>query len=389
MSECLDDTALLILIGGRQVPNVLSAQFLQPAIIVPVASQDALAPGEAWDRVRPALREICPNGLQDPVAVDAFDLEQIRSACEVAVARFPNARWVFNITCATTVMSIGAYEVAKRHGADAWYFDTRGKRVIALAGSPPSGNPYVITVHDYLRVYNRAADRSSPPTDAQVAFATALAQAPDEAMEFRERLRASGASDHYAAPRILQLQTLTPDMVEWCNYAAQAGLLDSLQKTGSDYTARQIDGYLWKFIDGDWLEIFAWDAARRAGCFDDYCFNVRLPTLSQISAKNEIDLAATSAASLLVAECKTEGRPFRTNHLEQLKAITSMIGGTYVSTLFITARSRSHYCVDAGGRSSLEAFLDQAKAHQIGVVTGEYLTTLPDILRKEIDKPKF
>lgn len=40
-------TALLVLIGGRQTPNVLSAQYLRPDVIAPIASREAMQSGVA------------------------------------------------------------------------------------------------------------------------------------------------------------------------------------------------------------------------------------------------------------------------------------------------------------------------------------------------------
>jgi hypothetical protein len=85
--------ALLILIGGRQTPNVLSAQFLRPDIIAPIASREAMRPGEAWEKVRRVLEQLSPRVL-DPHTVDAFDLNDIREQCAAAIGRFPDARWV-------------------------------------------------------------------------------------------------------------------------------------------------------------------------------------------------------------------------------------------------------------------------------------------------------
>lgn len=389
MAQSSPFIALLVLIGGRQVPNVLTAQFLRPEIIVPIASTEALQKDEAWERVRPALLELCPQGLQEPREVGAFDLAAVRAACMSAIAQYPQAHWVFNITCSTTVMSIGAYEVGRDHGADVWYLDTRAAQVIPLVGRPPDGNPYVITVHDYLRVYNRTAHPAPSPAEAHVILAGDLAKEPDEAIAFRERLRACGASAHYEAPRVLRLRNLSSQMVEWCAQATRAGFVDRLQLTPSGCDLYQVDGYFWKFIDGDWLEIFAWDAARRANCFHDYCFNVRIPTLKPAVAKNEIDLAATSFASLLIAECKTEDRPFLTSHLDQLRAVTSMIGGSFVGAFFITARSEKALERVEGRRAAFAQFLSQAHARQIVVVTGEKLGDLSATLAREARQPTF
>lgn len=376
-------TALLVLIGGRQTPNVLSAQYLRPDVIAPIASHEAMRSGEAWDRVRPVLEQLSPKVLK-PETVDAFDLREIRARCAKVMDCFPDARWVCNVTCATTVMSIGAYEEGRARNADVWYFDTAGRRVVALAGQPPPGNPYRLSVEDYLRVYNRAAHPAPLPLDASwLELARQMAHVPDEALEFREKLRSAGASASFRHPRWLTELSLTPLMVQWCEQAQAAGFIDGIRHTHG-YDIHQIHGDWWRFVDGLWLEIYAWDAAQRAACFDDCRFDIEIPAHIGLSATNQIDLAVTHAASLLIAECKTEGRPFRTEHLDQLRAIASMIGGSFVGILFITARSEQQ-----ADSQAFSAFTEQAKARQIVVVTGNKLGQLPDILKCEASRPTY
>ncbi len=375
--------ALLVLIGGRQTPNVLSAQFLRPDIIAPIASHEAMRPGEAWEKVRRVLEQLSPWVLE-PHTVDAFDLNDIRAQCAAAMDRFPDARWVCNITCATTIMSIGAYEVGRMRNASVWYFDTAGRRVVTLAGQPPDGDPYRLSVENYLQIYNRSTQPTPPPPASWVTLARQMAQAPDEAIEFREILRNASADTRFTQPRRLAALSLTPTMVQWCEQAQTAGFISSIRKLSNNYEIHQADGAFWDFVNGIWLEIYAWDAAQRAGCFDDCRPGVKMPAQGGLSPMNQIDLAATHAASLLIAECKTEARPFRTEHLDQLRAITSMIGGSFVGALFITARSRHKADVQA-----FKAFWEQAQVRQIVVVTGDQLDQLPDILKREAIRPTF
>ncbi|MGQ9549306.1 MAG: Card1-like endonuclease domain-containing protein [Roseiflexus sp.] len=374
--------ALLVLIGGRQTPNVLSAQFLRPDIIAPIASREAMHPDGAWEKVKPVLKQLSPQVL-DPRIVDAFDLNAIRKQCAAAMDDIPNARWVCNITCATTIMSIGAYEEGRARNASVWYFDTAGRRVVTLAGQPPNGDPYRLSVEHYLQIYDRSVQPMQPPSQSQVMLAQQMAQAPDEAIAFRDILRTAAADAKFIKPRRLMTQPLTSTMVRWCEQAQNAGFISAIRKLPNGYEIEQMDGALWDFVNGIWLEIYAWNAAQRAGCFDDCRLSIIIPAPDGRSS-NQIDLAMTHAASLLIAECKTESQPFRTQHLDQLRAITSIIGGSFVGALFITARSQHKANPDA-----FTSFCDQARARQIVVITGDRLTQLPDILKREAASPTF
>ncbi|WP_298483291.1 Card1-like endonuclease domain-containing protein [uncultured Chloroflexus sp.] len=176
---------------------------------------------------------------------------------------------------------------------------------------------------------------------------------------------------------------MTPVTQQWLPAIQQAGFIDQIQQSHHLYNLHQVDQNFWKFVDGQWLELFGYDAAKQAGCFDDVCYNLAIPIPNQ-NATNQIDLAATYAASLLIAECKAEEEPFKTAHLDKLSAIANMIGGSFVVKLFITARSRRKT-----DPRHMNSFLDQAKARQIVVVTGEQLPDLATILKQETQQPTY
>lgn len=374
--------ALLILIGGRQTPNILSAQYLRPHIIAPVASREALQPGQAWEKVKPILASI-GGRILEPAQVDAFDLADIKAACARIIDQHPEAHWVCNVTCATTIMSIGAYEVGRDKGADVWYFDTNSRRVITLAGQPLQGDPYRLSVAEYLSIYQRQAQPALPPPPSWLDLARQMAQAPDEAIEFREQLRDSKADSGYTGPRWLNNVSMTPTMQEWLPLLKQAGFIDQARQQNGSYSLHQTSQDLWKFVNGQWLEMFAWEAACQAGVFDDYQYGLEIPTKER-TANNQLDLAATYSASLLIAECKTEDKPFETATLDKLNSIADMVGGSFVVKLLITARSRQK-----ANLQQVTAFLDQAKARRIVVVTGEDLLRLNEILAKEAKNPTY
>ncbi|MCG8350235.1 MAG: DUF1887 family protein [Chloroflexales bacterium] len=373
--------ALLILIGGRQIPNLLTAQYLKPDIIVPIASHEALRPGDAWSKIEPALGQLCPQGLEAPLAVDAFDTEGIRAVCRNALNKYPEATWVCNITCATTIMSIGAYEAAQQIGASVWYLDTAGGRVVTLARTPPEGNLYHLKVADYMDAYGRRPKEPDAPPPQLIEFAQRLAQQPQEAMDFREALRS--ASLNSRRPHIGTVPASSTFM-DFCESAKKAGLISKYQSLPPHKIQCETTGsQLWKYVDGEWLEVYVWSVARDAGCFDDYRHSLHLPIRTpEETASNEVDLATTYRASLLIAECKTEKKPFDTKYLTKLHAIAAMVGGDFVSRLFIASQSEQYYR-HRGLSQKYDAFCSQARAHQIVVVTGEQLRDLDAILRRE------
>lgn len=382
----MEKQALLILIGGRQIPNLLTAQHLRPDIIVPVASYEAQ---ETWNTICPVLQQICNDGVQEPRFVDAFDLLQIQETCESALSEFPDTHWVFNFTCATTIMSIGTYEVAKKHGISAWYLNTATRRVVTSSGQPPETDIYKLTVKEYLHAYGRKFNiTESEPLEIIKSLSTNFAQNPGKAMDFRNLLRGK-ADVKKDQRRTFVLNNLATDMMEICDAVCKVGLMTECQVDAhQNVTCVVPDGQLWKFMDGLWLEVYAWVAAQEAQCFDDYCYSLEIPmqiiSNSNSQAKNQIDLAATYAASLIISECKTEQEPFKTQHLDQLRTIASMIGGDFVSCIFIASQRSSQ-----PRPKEYVKFCDQAKQRKIIVVSGENLPKLPDIFKQEAQKPTY
>ncbi len=377
---------LVILVGGRGITNVLAVQNLRPDIIVPIASQESLKPGEAWSQMEGVLRRLCPTGLREPIPVNGFSLEEVKTACEEALNGCSDTEWFFNLTPATKIMSFGAYEVARIHSASAWYLDSDSGRTIVLCGNGPDGNLYKLSVADYLASYGRAitAVGQIPPKPELIDLACKLAQKPDDAMKFRDTLRNSGFNQvkrHQARQGRLNSQArYLPDM---CKAAKHAGLLTDWRYVSGAIELSVTGCDLWQFFDGLWLEIYAYEAAKQAGCFEDVQYSLTTPGEH---GENQIDLLATRNGVMLIAECKTE-KEFRPEHLDKLTAIASLIGDDYVGRLFIS--SRAVVAEDTALSASFEEFCEQAQSRRIVVVKGDELEDLANILRKEAMKPTF
>lgn len=384
--------ALLILVGGRQIPNLLSAQYLMPDVVVPITSRDAMGDNGAWSSIDHALRQICPDGVVDPrkeeqFKVDAFDLEEVRTACNAALDLHPDAEWISNVTCATTIMSIGAYEVGRQRNTSIWYFDTATRRVVTLSGNPPDQDLYHLKVADYMGAYGRRPKVvEKPPSQQQVNFARKLASVPADAMKFREALRKAKANEGKSdQPRNILLKAISATTQEFCELAKYAGMIERYDMTPENALYCELpNDRLWKFMEGLWLEVYAWVAAKDADCCDDYQYGLKIPMRDpNESSSNEIDLALTHAASLLIGECKSERKPFETEHLDHLRTVASMVGGNFVGCVFITGQLASRFPGDQYKEGSFARFCSQARARQIVVVPGEELVNLSAILRRE------
>lgn len=378
-------TALLILVGGRQVPNLLTAQFLKPDIICPIASEQGKS--REWSSLEPALRSLGSSHIEPPTIVDAFGPQDIQAQCQAAVARHPDAEWIFNITCGTAIMSIGAYEAAKQCAASAWYLDTATQQVVCLHGKPAPVGMFDMTVEKYLAVYGRSCLPTAKPEPHYVECARRMGNSPGQSK------RLIHAMDRVKGGRV-HLPAAEKPLRQLCRFLAAKNLLNDLQESEKEISFLCPPAHQAFFTSpqSKWLEIFVWDCAGQLGCFEDWQFGVNIPNLHL--ADNEVDLMAVSLATLLIAECKTDFDPFKgkVDYLNKLHTVSNMIGGNYVGRLYITLTSQPRE-----GQPMFESykrFCGQAAARQIVVVTGEKFKHLSSILKKEAganfaDKPTF
>src|SRR2546425_727572 len=107
--------ALLILVGGRIIPNVLTILNEEPDLIVPIISKDEK---KSFERFETGIKALFAEKKHSfdwkknwdaSFQVEAFNLEDIKEKCLQAVDKHPGCEWIFNITSATTIMSLGAY----------------------------------------------------------------------------------------------------------------------------------------------------------------------------------------------------------------------------------------------------------------------------------------
>lgn len=141
----------------------------------------------------------------------------------------------------------------------------------------------------------------------------------------------------------------------------------------------------WNFFKGGWLEVYVWNEARKLQehggrpIFDEVKMGLEIPSGP---ARKEIDVACLYQAQLIHCSCKTGRDTFRTSHLDELSAVSNLVGGRFCSRIFITNQVLSN-------QEREKEFLEQAKQREIVVVTGDKLTNIGAILKKQAINPDF
>ncbi len=149
------------------------------------------------------------------------------------------------------------------------------------------------------------------------------------------------------------------------------------------------DNNTFNFFNGDWLEVYAFTQAKSCmnggkDLFNDVQMSVEIPLDGAIK---EIDLACMHGAQLLIASIKTEEKPFKTEHLDEISAVANLVGDRFCKKMFITQvvpRNSSK-----SDQKTFQSFLDQAKQRAIVVVSGQDLPKLKEVLEREAIKPSY
>lgn len=380
MSSDLKPQLQVLLVGGRQTPNVIGVLTQKPAIVEFLVSKDA----------KPALlqnlRETL-GGIQDvqlsqhEVILDPFDFHANLQACCALYEQYPDHRIAFNLTGSTKIMALAAYEAAKSGQADAFYVDTANQRILPVVGTLPK-TPIRLTIEQYLGAYGRIPlptfefQKLSFEQSAAVRAAGILAQHPMEATPLLAAIRQAQGSGRRRVP----LPHTTIGLAE----------LLAAERTIDVELAQKVmfirSNHDWNFFKGGWLEVYTWNEMQvqtdRHGkpLFQDCALSLEIPSGA---AKKEIDAIGIYQAQALLCSCKCETKPFQTEYLDELSAVAHLIGGWYCSRIFVT-NGLPH-----ANESKWIEFQEQAKQREIVVITGDDLIRVGEILSQEAIKPTY
>ena len=124
--------ALLVVAGGRVMPDVLGLYAVQPHLVLTVTSE------QGWDNEKSfvEIAESLPNNekLRCVRNVNAYDLDIATHACFDACQPYPDSEWdwTFSISSGPKITGIAAYEVAKQKNIPCLYIDTQHEKVVSL-----------------------------------------------------------------------------------------------------------------------------------------------------------------------------------------------------------------------------------------------------------------
>ncbi len=388
--------ALLTLFGGRSfLPAALLVIHEKSSIVVAISSEQSYKELPQLQKVieRLQIDSDVKSILVTPDGIDAFDVAKIQAACENMVMEYTDTEWIFDITGGTSLMSIAAYEAAKRQTEksnvtiNCWYLNTSQTRIITLVGNKGRESIFEIDVLQYAIAYNREiiqGDLENHRAESEahwLPFAQKLGKNPRYAEILKLVMIAVGKAKR-GRPSKLEikdyvLKNFPPETYSILEEAKEVGLLDELHPDNAANISFRLSYLQDKFLNGAWLEAYVWNEAKQLGIFHDCQWNQKIVDGDN---KNELDVALTYYAQLLIAECKTGEEAFSSETLYQINAVSNMLGNRFVGKLLVTSLPKKHASND---------FEAKRKGLSIVLVTAEDLPNIGEILKREALTPTY
>jgi hypothetical protein len=402
-SEIVVKRALLILFGGRSMPNVLTILHEKPDLIIPMISQSVLNTVPFLESSTAKLFEGTGLGyeLDTSYVVKPFDVEDVKAKCIKAVTDHPNFDWVFNITSATTLMSIGAYEAAKElrirgESIRCWYLNTAQTTVVPVLGEGQDDKLFQIEVEQYAAAYDcrfipgSLEERRQDSEQKWLLLAQMIGKNPQyiDLLKIVINTVGNNKPSKKTGPK-QYFVTSSSDMCTLLNKAASIELLSNLNIEGS-MISFWLSHLQFAFLDGAWLEAYVWDEARKLGIFSDCRWNQKIVdgkhfTEKNRDSRNEIDVALIYKAQLLIVECKTGERDGLTAEtLDWITGVATPLGGRFVSKILVSSLPMPNE-----NDRSFELFKAKAESRSVYLATRVDLPNMGKVLEEQAKTPKY
>jgi hypothetical protein len=384
---------LILLWGGRVQPTLILAHQLNPAVVACIVSRDT------HDPPVDVLRRILPHAVvADPIPVDPYRAAATLAALEQARSQFPHLQPVVSVTSATVPMTVAGYEMARLWGCPAYYINTRGGEILDLT-RPDEPDPLrmQVKVATFVHIHGQepiSPERATPyatTPEARRAAALALGRSGQPAADVLAWLRGNSSLREETATQGLKSK-------RWPAHfsAPHRHVFHILEEYGLIRKVRRSTHYVsfvipeageGEFLRGNWLEQYVLAIGQELQTrhlLYDCAAGLRLRTGE---AERELDFIAIFRGMALIASCKAVRKPWRKDYLDELSAVAKMLGGDYVTRLYITDGRRALASPDQA--DPFIAFAQQARQQRIVVVTGEELPRLDEVLRREIEAPTY
>lgn len=387
----MSERVMLVLIGGRSaVPAIAGAlQFLDKVDRVKFLLCDGDQYPSLQKNVEKVLKQEQGNLLcdknTDVIVVNPNKFDAVYTAVDTLCKGVKYLNYV-NLTTVPQAMAISVYSYVLKEYKDALVFsvNTDLSQIIPLvfgSKSTPFNKP--LTVANYIAMYgfNIFKKNEGKSYEDSVAQYFEVAQSFVKEVEVSSKILSiirqnAGGGDSITAPRTFtfNIQTDTFNDLEnnleaFFEILGQAQIIHNFQKLEREIKFKIETKENYAFLAGDWLELYVYLSAIECK-FHSVEMGVELANYI-----GEVDVFCLNNANAMICECKT-GK-LKSEDLQKLNSKAQKLGNNYCVKLFIT-------------NSDIEVdFSNQAKSNNIVVVSGNQLSDLTNILKKEMQSPTY
>jgi hypothetical protein len=376
---------MLSLISEQAIPNVMAALLVKPRprAMVCLLPEDKERKGQVdrefvhvFSGIHDALARIDENiqvlNWASPEgggrAISPYDAREVMGACRAVRAdpQFAGAAWIYNFTGGTKVMAQAAVDDARSNGCQALYVDTESRQLIWDQGDAVDFDEdrlRGVGVAEYLAAYGVQVRRHRDSLAEDLCEAARLLGRDAAGPSLVDKVKGSEVPSRDDKV----VRRFGPDDLTGPERELLLDIADALRKR--DIGVRRINGgielVVWTtdedlrsfFWGGRWLESYTFDIVRqlsqRAALWQynmprrnilvewagiEYSGLQEQVPNDLVRPANELDVAATRGARLLVCECKTGRYALKPRHLYKLQVIGHKLG-TFADKVLVTDRS--------------------------------------------------
>lgn len=343
--KTMTKTAMIALVSDQPLPNLMAALQYEPRPdhieFIVSADKEKNDEYDKWYNgkyfaLAQALHLLNITCDRLP-PVHPYDLQSVQAQCQAAIAKHSEAdHIVFNITGGTKMMSLGAFAIAQGR-YPIIYVESRDRRVITINDGVTTSTLFdesrfsPITAEVYLTAYQRTITQrqaienlSQAKIDASRFIVDHLAQVRPI---LRDLIKAVLNQKSSVAPRHFNFDSMAISQKQFLEPLVELGFLQRSVQTNSYLIPTE---ELWHFLQGGWLEVYAFWALSISNEFPDVQSNVKLS-----GSDIELDIVLTRNASLAICEAKVGAKLSIT--MSRLRALKEILAGVYGKTFYLTA----------------------------------------------------
>jgi len=365
---------LISLIGGRPVPNILTALHLKPDCLYFVGSKDSWGEGGNHQKAVNAL----PENLKplDSYPVEPYKLQDTIDTCRKIIDNyFDDEEIVINSASEPKPMAFGAYDIAKDLRAKGWKID-----LCYLSGAglvwifKGETERVAIGINMYFTSYGWNVTQKNSNNKLKLLSEIFVGQLP----VYQSLLQSIRNGSQGKGKRTIRYKKyLSDEEFELFQKVERLGIVSNLYRDsdGIRWTiTTQEDGEI--LLGGDWLEHYVYQEAssltdKRKPIFEECSWGVEDKT-----GKGEIDFVGIRGGQIVIASCKTEDG-IKRNWFEELHSKTEQLGKGMCSGLLISTVSKA-----SRKEKELQKYSQWANERRVVLVFGDDIPKIGSILRK-------